>query len=70
MSENVSTDKDLDEFLGARPEKPWRKWVVRGAVGLTRDFFRAQLFGRTHAERQEQESARDPEQEIDREDRA
>ena len=34
MSEDVSTDKDLDEFLGARPEKPWRKWVVRGAVGL------------------------------------
>ncbi len=34
MSEDVSTDKDLDEFLGARPQKPWRKWVVRGAVGL------------------------------------
>ena len=34
MSNDVSTDQDLDEFLGARPEKPWRKWVVRGAVGL------------------------------------
>ena len=34
MSEDVSTDKDLDEFLGARPQKPWRKWVMRGAVGL------------------------------------
>ena len=34
MSEDVSTDKDLDEFLGARPERPWRKWVVRGAIGL------------------------------------
>lgn len=34
MSEDVSTEKDLDEFLGARPERPWRKWVVRGAIGL------------------------------------
>ncbi|WP_449473152.1 efflux RND transporter periplasmic adaptor subunit [Sphingobium chungangianum] len=34
MSNDVNTEKDLDEFLGARSEKPWRKWVVRGAVGL------------------------------------
>ena len=34
MSEDVNTDKDLDEFLGARPERPWRKWLVRGAIGL------------------------------------
>ncbi len=39
MSNDVSTDKnvtdgDLDEFLGTRPERPWRKWMVRGAVGL------------------------------------
>ncbi|MGE4324372.1 MAG: efflux RND transporter periplasmic adaptor subunit, partial [Sphingobium sp.] len=35
MSNDVtSTDPSLDEFLGARPEKPWRKWVIRGAIGL------------------------------------
>lgn len=34
MSNDVSKDQDLDDFLGARPEKPWRKWVVRGAVGV------------------------------------
>lgn len=25
---------DLDDFLGVQPEKPWRKWVVRGVVAL------------------------------------
>ncbi|HJQ55373.1 MAG TPA: efflux RND transporter periplasmic adaptor subunit [Vineibacter sp.] len=34
MSNDVSKDQDLDDFLGVRPEKPWRKWVIRGAVGL------------------------------------
>jgi len=26
--------EDLDDFLGVQPKKPWRKWVIRGAVGL------------------------------------
>jgi HlyD family secretion protein len=34
MSNDVSKDQDLDEFLGTPPEKPWRKWVVRGAIGV------------------------------------
>lgn len=34
MSSDVTKDQDIDDFLGARPEKPWRKWVIRGAVGL------------------------------------
>jgi HlyD family secretion protein len=34
MSNDVSKDQDLDDFLGARPEKPWRKWVMRGAIGV------------------------------------
>lgn len=34
MSNDVSKDQDLDDFLGTRPEKPWRKWVIRGAVGV------------------------------------
>jgi HlyD family secretion protein len=34
MTNDATTDKDLDDFLGARPQKPWRKWVVRGAIGL------------------------------------
>ncbi|MBK5265527.1 MAG: efflux RND transporter periplasmic adaptor subunit [Alphaproteobacteria bacterium] len=25
---------DLHEFLGVQPEKPWKKWAVRGGVGL------------------------------------
>lgn len=33
MKADVPPDQDLDDFLGARPEKPWRKWVVRGAAG-------------------------------------
>ena len=35
MSNDVSKDQELDDFLGARPEKPWRKWAVRGAIGVT-----------------------------------
>jgi HlyD family secretion protein len=34
MSNDVSKDQELDDFLGARPEKPWRKWAVRGAIGV------------------------------------
>ncbi|WP_137709170.1 efflux RND transporter periplasmic adaptor subunit [Sphingobium sp. RSMS] len=33
-SNDVTSDQDINDFLGARPEKPWRKWVVRGAVGV------------------------------------
>lgn len=25
---------DLHEFLGVKPEKPWKKWAVRGGVGI------------------------------------
>lgn len=32
MSNDVTKDQDLDEFLGAKPQKPWRKWAVRGGV--------------------------------------
>jgi HlyD family secretion protein len=34
MSNDVTKDQDLDDFLGAKPEKPWRKWVIRGAIGV------------------------------------
>jgi HlyD family secretion protein len=34
MSNDVTKDQDLDDFLGARAEKPWRKWMIRGVVGL------------------------------------
>lgn len=34
MSNDVSKDQDLDDFLGTPPEKPWRKWVIRGAIGV------------------------------------
>lgn len=34
MSNDVSKDQELDDFLGARAEKPWRKWAVRGAIGV------------------------------------
>jgi HlyD family secretion protein len=27
-------DDSLDEFLGTKPAKPWRKWAIRGAVAL------------------------------------
>lgn len=34
MSNDTTTDPALDEFLGAKPAKPWRKWAVRGAIGV------------------------------------
>ncbi|WP_022682832.1 efflux RND transporter periplasmic adaptor subunit [Sphingobium bisphenolivorans] len=34
MSNDVTTDQDLNDFLGEKPRKPWRKWIVRGAVGV------------------------------------
>ncbi|EZP70441.1 Secretion protein HlyD [Sphingomonas paucimobilis] len=34
MSNDVTKDQDLDDFLGAKPARPWRKWVVRGAIGV------------------------------------
>ncbi len=34
MSNYVTKDQDLDDFLGAKPAKPWRKWAVRGGIGL------------------------------------
>lgn len=34
MSNDVTTDQPLDDFLGAKPQKPWRKWAVRGAIGV------------------------------------
>ena len=34
MKTDVTKDQDLDDFLGARPEKPWRKWAIRGGIGI------------------------------------
>lgn len=34
MSNDVTKDQDINDFLGAKPEKPWRKWAVRGAIGV------------------------------------
>ena len=34
MSNDTTTDPALDEFLGAKPARPWRKWAVRGAIGV------------------------------------
>ncbi|CAN5327646.1 efflux RND transporter periplasmic adaptor subunit [soil metagenome] len=28
------TAAELDDFLGVQPEKPWKKWAVRGGIGL------------------------------------
>jgi HlyD family secretion protein len=34
MSNDVTQDQDINDFLGARPEKPRRKWLIRGAIGV------------------------------------
>lgn len=34
MSNDVTNDQSLDDFLGAKPQKPWRKWAIRGGIGL------------------------------------
>lgn len=34
MSNDVTSDQDLNGFLGAKPEKPWRKWAIRGGIGV------------------------------------
>lgn len=34
MSNDVTKDQDITDFLGAKPAKPWRKWAVRGAIGV------------------------------------
>lgn len=27
-------DQDLSDFLGEKPQRPWRKWAIRGAIGI------------------------------------
>ncbi|KZC80858.1 efflux RND transporter periplasmic adaptor subunit [Sphingobium yanoikuyae] len=34
MSNDASPDQDLNDFLGAKPEKPHRKWMMRGIIGV------------------------------------
>ncbi len=34
MSNDASPDQNLNDFLGAPPEKPHRKWVMRGIIGV------------------------------------
>jgi HlyD family secretion protein len=34
MSNDTTPDPALDAFLGAKPAKPWRKWAVRGGIGI------------------------------------
>lgn len=34
MSNDVTKDQPLDDFLGVQPEKPSRKWIIRGAIGV------------------------------------
>ncbi|WP_083276594.1 efflux RND transporter periplasmic adaptor subunit [Sphingobium phenoxybenzoativorans] len=36
MTDETTTGNsdNLDDFLGVQPAKPWRKWVIRGAIGL------------------------------------
>ncbi|MBB4632341.1 efflux RND transporter periplasmic adaptor subunit [Sphingosinicella soli] len=31
---NDTNTQSLDDFLGAQPEKPWRKWAIYGAVAV------------------------------------
>ncbi|RJF92909.1 efflux RND transporter periplasmic adaptor subunit [Sphingomonas cavernae] len=36
MNDSVSVPQsELGDFLGAKPEAPWRKWVIRGVIGVT-----------------------------------
>ncbi|MEA3389996.1 efflux RND transporter periplasmic adaptor subunit [Sphingobium sp. CCH11-B1] len=34
MSNDVTKDQEIDDFLGAKPQKPWRKWAIRGGIGI------------------------------------
>ncbi|MFC3441916.1 efflux RND transporter periplasmic adaptor subunit [Sphingobium rhizovicinum] len=34
MSNDVTPDKDLGDFLGEKPQKPYRKWAIRGGAGV------------------------------------
>lgn len=34
MSNDVNSDKDLSDFLGEKPQKPYRKWAIRGGAGI------------------------------------
>lgn len=34
MSNDVTSDQDLNDFLGEKPESPRRKWVIRGGIGI------------------------------------
>ncbi|WP_375194995.1 efflux RND transporter periplasmic adaptor subunit [Sphingobium sp.] len=34
MSNDVTQDQDINDFLGAAPAKPRRKWLIRAAIGL------------------------------------
>ncbi|MCP1470957.1 HlyD family secretion protein [Sphingobium sp. OAS761] len=34
MSNDVTKDQELDDFLGAKPQKPWRKWAIRVGLGV------------------------------------